>query len=127
MTTPTRHIVTATEAREILRDPTREHVPGQTTSLAYTVIALSEQIAALEKTAAWWKAKADRLQRGSEPYAGDRSVLPDPTTHEAYMLSEQIAALQAKATRVAAVEKETLYGTEWMRADDVSAALGGNS
>jgi hypothetical protein len=44
MTTPTRHIVTATEAREILRDPTREHVAGQTTSLAYTVIALSEQI-----------------------------------------------------------------------------------
>jgi hypothetical protein len=30
---------------------------------------------------------------------------------------------EAKLARVAAVEKETLYGTEWMRAYDVSAAL----
>jgi hypothetical protein len=55
VTTPTRHIVTATEAREILRDPTRERMAGQTASLAYTVIALSEQIAELRaKTADAW-------------------------------------------------------------------------
>jgi hypothetical protein len=116
MTTPTRHIVTATEAREILRDPTRDHMAGQTTSLAYTVIALSEQIAAIEKTSAWWKAKADRLQRGSEPYAGDRSVLPDPTTHETYTLAEAERRGAVKALRDAADAADDPLTAFWLQA-----------
>jgi hypothetical protein len=71
MTTPTRHIVTATEAREILRDPAREHMAGQTTSLAYTVIALSEQIADAERRGAV-KALRSLIRDGLI----DRYVLP---------------------------------------------------